>query len=150
MSKSTSSRGFRKVDVDQYDEDKFKDDNDESSELGPDEQQVSSFLMSGKTLEALKCALNNPPVKTKNPAAKRSAAEMVMRVLSSMKSSEIQGAVQTLNADEIDILTKYIYKCFSLDLDGGSCATLLTWHEKVIAKGGVGCIMRVLTDRKRL
>ena len=150
MSKSSTSRGFRKVDVDQYDEDNFKDELDETHESGPDEQEVTGYLMQGKNSNAFKAALLNPPVNTKNTAAKDAAAQLVLRVLTSMKSSEIQSAVDSCDTDTLDVLMKYIYKNFSLGIDGQNCASLLTWHEKVVAKAGVGCIVRVLTDRKRL
>ncbi|XP_039270342.1 actin-related protein 2/3 complex subunit 5-A-like [Styela clava] len=150
MSKSSTSRGFRKVDVDQYDEDNFKDEVDDVQDTGPNEQEVSNFLLQGNNLQAFKAALLNPPIHKKNPPAQEAAAQLVMRVLSSMKASEIQSAVDSCDADTLDVLAKYIYKCFALGPDGQSCASLLTWHEKVVAKGGVGCIVRVLTDRKRL
>lgn len=44
---------------------------------------------------------------------------------------------------------KYIYRGFEQPSDGSS-GHLLTWHEKVFAKGGVGSIVRVLTDKKRV
>jgi actin related protein 2/3 complex subunit 5 len=42
---------------------------------------------------------------------------------------------------------KYIYRGFSEPTDN-SGAILLTWHEKAYAIGGLGSIVRVLTDRK--
>lgn len=150
MAKSSTSRGFRKVDVDLYDEDNFKDELDEVLESGPDDQEVSGYLMQGNNAKAFKAALMNPPVHTKNTAAKDAAAQLVLRVLTSMKSSEIQSAVDSCDTDTLDVLMKYIYKNFALGPDGQTCASLLTWHDKVVAKAGVGCIVRVLTDRKRL
>lgn len=150
MSKSTTSRGFRKVDVDQYDEDNFEDEVDETQESGPDEQEVSGYLMQGNNRQAFQSVLLNPPVHTKNAAAKEAAAQLVLRVLSSMKSSEIQSAIDSCDTDTLDVLMKYIYRCFDLGSDGQCCASLLAWHEKAIARAGVGSIVRVLTDRKRL
>ena len=59
------------------------------------------------------------------------ATMLAVRVLSSMKTSEITGAIQPLDIEEIDTLMKYIYKGFSMGLDGQQCACLLAWHEKV-------------------
>lgn len=45
MSKSTISDKFRKVDVDEYDENKFVDEEDGGeSQGGPDEAEVDAFL----------------------------------------------------------------------------------------------------------
>ncbi|CAK8674700.1 unnamed protein product [Clavelina lepadiformis] len=134
----------------QYDEEKFKDDQIEQDGGGPDEQEVSQLLLSGKNSPALKASLQNPPYRSKDASVKDSSTLLVIRVLSSIKSNEISNALNTLSADELDALMKYIYKGFSMGLDGQQCGYLLTWHEKVAAKGGMGCIIRVLSDRKRL
>ena len=145
-----SKSGFRRIDVDQYDEEKFKDDQIVQDESGPDEQEVNGFLMSGNSLKALKSCLQNPLYRSKDAAMKSKAVLLAVRVLTSFKSSEISGAVESLDIQELDVLMKYIYKGFSLGLDGQQCGSLLSWHEKVTAKGGMGCIIRVLADRKRL
>ena len=45
MAKNTSSSAFRKIDVDQYNEDNFKeDDNDLGGPVGPDENEITSLL----------------------------------------------------------------------------------------------------------
>lgn len=54
MSKNTNSSAFRKIDVDQYNEDNFKDDEQENQQLsGIDEGQINQFLLSQKNVEAL-------------------------------------------------------------------------------------------------
>ena len=77
------------------------------------------------------------------------ALAIVMRVLMSVKSSQMEEAVNVLDREQLDILMKYIYKGFETPSEGSS-GHLLAWHEKVHAVAGVGCIVRVLTDRKRL
>lgn len=53
-----------------------------------------------------------------------------MRVLTAVKSAEIEKAVKSLDKNEQDVLMKYIYRGFAEPSEGGS-AVLLTWHEKV-------------------
>lgn len=58
------------------------------------------------------------------------AFALVMRVLTAVKSAEIEKAVKSLDKNEQDVLMKYIYRGFAEPSEGGS-AVLLTWHEKV-------------------
>lgn len=45
MAKNTSSSAFRKIDVDQYNEDNFKeDDADQGGPTGPDESEILGLL----------------------------------------------------------------------------------------------------------
>ena len=53
-----------------------------------------------------------------------------MRVLTAVKSAEVEKAVKTLDKNEQDVLMKYIYRGFAEPTEGSS-AVLLTWHEKV-------------------
>ncbi|XP_014681345.1 PREDICTED: actin-related protein 2/3 complex subunit 5-like [Priapulus caudatus] len=147
MSKATSSTKFRTVDVDQYNEDNYQDEQiEDASSAGPDENQVNQLLNMAKNVEALQVALKNPPIGSKNQAEKDRAVQLVIRVLLSFKASEIENAISKLDRDSMDILMKYIYRGFENPNDGSS-GLLLTWHEKAFASGGMGCIMRVLTDR---
>ena len=74
---------------------------------------------------------------------------LVMRVLLSTKSSQVEDCVKQLDNDQKDILMKYIYRGFDNPSEGSS-AQLLVWHEKTFASAGLGCIVRVLTDRKQV
>lgn len=65
-----------------------------------------------------------------------------------IKGSQIEEAVNALEPQQIDVLMKYIYKGFENPSEGSS-GHLLMWHEKVYSVGGVGCIVRVLSDSKR-
>uniref|UniRef100_A0A2K6G7W1 Actin-related protein 2/3 complex subunit 5 n=1 Tax=Propithecus coquereli TaxID=379532 RepID=A0A2K6G7W1_PROCO len=124
MSKNTvSSARFRKVDVDEYDENKFVDEEDGGDgQAGPDEGEVDSCL-------------------------RDRAGSIVLKVLISFKANDIEKAVQSLDKNGVDLLMKYIYKGFESPSDNSS-AMLLQWHEKALAAGGVGSIVRVLTARK--
>lgn len=55
---------------------------------------------------------------------------MVLKVLTSFKSSEIEPAVKSLDRNGVDLLMKYIYRGFEKPSDNSS-AVLLQWHEKV-------------------
>ncbi len=55
---------------------------------------------------------------------------MVMKVLLSFKTSDVDGAVKSLDSTTVDTLMKYIYRGFENPTEGSS-AQLLTWHEKV-------------------
>jgi len=152
MAKNTSSYAFRKIDVDEYNEDNYKE--EDASEIqspiaGPDEKEITQMLTQGKNIEALKSCLRSAPLGSKNQKVKDSALEVTLRVLLSIKSSQMEEALQKLDPDELDTLMKYVYRGFELPNERSS-AHLLAWHEKVFAVGGTGCITRVLTDRKRV
>lgn len=147
MSKSSQSTNFRKVNVDDLDEDRFQDDAAETQEtVGPSEGAVQELLNGKKNTDALKLVLKDPPY---NAGAKEKSRllALLLRVLSQYKSNDVEGTVKQLSPEELDILLKFIYKGFSEPSDS-SCGSLLSWHEKVVSVGGVGSIMRVLTDRK--
>ncbi|KAK4025497.1 hypothetical protein OUZ56_014561 [Daphnia magna] len=152
MAKNTSSSAFRKIDVDQYNEDNYKEDDcgeSQSPPVGPDEKEITNFINQGKNIEALKTVLRNAPISSRNQMVKDAALNVVMQVLLSVKSSQIEEAVNALDRDHLDILMKYIYRGFETPSEGSS-GQLLAWHEKVHAVAGVGCIVRVLTDKKRV
>uniref|UniRef100_A0A8C0FWZ1 Actin-related protein 2/3 complex subunit 5 n=1 Tax=Chelonoidis abingdonii TaxID=106734 RepID=A0A8C0FWZ1_CHEAB len=98
-------------------------------------------------LQAFHTALRNSPLNTKNQAIKERAQGVVLKVLTSFKSSEIEQAVNSLDRNGIDLLMKYVYKGFEKPTENSS-AILLQWHEKALAVGGLGSIVRVLTARR--
>jgi hypothetical protein len=95
MSKNTNTSGFRKIDIDAFDPENYKDDDDQnnqSDERGPNEQEITNLLNSlikfltfyfylsnnndnnninrKKNVDALQAVLNNPPLNSKNQAIK--------------------------------------------------------------------------------
>ncbi|KAI3415996.1 hypothetical protein GPALN_005552 [Globodera pallida] len=147
-----SSTAYRQLDVDAFDPDKFIDGDEAETPvgLGPDDAQVRQLLQSNQNIDALKAALANPPLRTKNQVLKDKATSLVVRVLTSFKSAEMETAVKSLTADEVDLLMKYIYKGMELLPDGQNCASLLAWHAQAFNVCGHGGIVRVYNDRHRL
>ncbi|XP_039178946.1 actin-related protein 2/3 complex subunit 5-like protein [Crotalus tigris] len=156
MARSSLSSRFRRLDIDQFDENRFVEEPDGAeagSGAGAAEgnggpgPEVEAALRQGDLLRAFHAALRNSPGNTKNPGAKEQAQEVVLKVLTAFKSSEIEQAVNSLDSSGIDLLMKYIYKGFEKPTENSS-AILLQWHEKALAIGGLGSIVRVLTARK--
>ncbi|XP_055371548.1 actin-related protein 2/3 complex subunit 5-C [Condylostylus longicornis] len=150
MAKNTSSSTFRKIDVDQYNEDNFiLEDESDSGKKGPDENEISGLLSVGKYNEALLNVLQNAPLDCKNQQIKDHALNIALKVLLSIKYSQMDSAINTLEQHNLlDVLMKYIYRGFEKPSEGSS-GHLLQWHEKTFAKSGVGSIVRVLTDTNR-
>lgn len=73
--------------------------------------------------------------------------QMVMDVLMAVKLADMPLIVKSLTDEQIDILMKYLYKgmVFPQHFNAG---VLLNWHAHVLEKGGVGSIVRVLSDRR--
>ncbi|XP_041979070.1 actin-related protein 2/3 complex subunit 5-B [Aricia agestis] len=150
MAKNTSSSAFRKIDIDQYNEDNFREDEAEQSiPTGPDEAEVCALLNQGRYIDALKNVLNNAPLGSSNQVVKDSALTLTLKVLLAIKSAQIEEAVGSLSLDDIDILMKYIYRGFEYPTEGSS-GHLLLWHEKAFNVGGSGSIVRVLSDRLKV
>lgn len=76
------------------------------------------------------------------------ALNLTLKVLLSIKSNQIEDAVGKLDRELVDVLMKYIYRGFEIPSEGSS-GHLLLWHEKAYNVGGVGSIVRVLSDSKR-
>ncbi|XP_015516991.1 actin-related protein 2/3 complex subunit 5 [Neodiprion pinetum] len=148
MSKNTSSSAFRKIDVDQYNEDNFKEEEGDGGTAGPDENEIITLLGQGKNVEALISVLKSAPLGCKNQQVKDNALNLTLKVLLSIKSNQIEDAVAKLDRDLVDVLMKYIYRGFEIPSEGSS-GHLLLWHEKVYNVGGVGSIVRVLSDSKQ-
>jgi len=92
--------------------------------------------------------LKNAPLK-KDQATKDTATQLVVKVLSSVKEKDMDACIKGLDQPSLDVLMKYIYRGFEIPSDNSS-QVMLTWHAKVFAAGGLGSIMRVMTDRKRV
>ncbi|XP_077292454.1 actin-related protein 2/3 complex, subunit 5 [Arctopsyche grandis] len=150
MAKNTWSSAFRKIDVDQFNEDNFREEEAEpAGPPGPDESTVTTLLNQGKNFEALKTVLECAPLGSKNQQVKDNALALTLKVLLAIKSGQIEEAVASLGVDLVDVLMKYIYKGFEFPSEGSS-GHLLLWHEKAFQVGGAGAIVRVLSDTRRI
>lgn len=109
------------------------------------DSEVNGLIQAGRYSEALKLAIKNAVNVGRKHPQRPKVAELVLRVLLNVKSSDIEPIVNTLDLDEIDILMRYIYLGFEQPLEGSS-AHLLTWHGKACNRGGLGSIVRVLTE----
>eukprot|EP00052_Salpingoeca_macrocollata_P010325 m.80610 g.80610 ORF g.80610 m.80610 type:complete len:165 (-) comp17492_c0_seq1:76-570(-) len=162
MSKNTAGAKFRKVDVDQFDEDNYEDEEvqtqDSDSLVKTREAEVRKLLNASNKEDALKKALENPPQLSKNKAVKDQNSATVMDVLLAFKPDEIAKVVPTLSQEEGDVLMKYIYRGFSNQPAAGDqkaeddfarlCDRLLHWHGAAVKHTGLGAIVRSLSDRK--
>ncbi|XP_053939800.1 actin-related protein 2/3 complex subunit 5-like protein [Cuculus canorus] len=141
MARSTLSSRFRRFDIDQYDENRFVEDEPEEAAAEPEGGPgVEALLNEGNAIRALRAAIGGR-------AGKEQAQGTMLRVLTAFKSSEIEEAVNSLDRNDVDLLMKYIYKGFEKPTENSS-AILLQWHEKALAAGGLGSIVRVLTARR--
>ncbi|CAI8025618.1 Actin-related protein 2/3 complex subunit 5 [Geodia barretti] len=98
-------------------------------------------------MEALKVCLEDPPVSTKDKALKERNFNVVLDVLTRFRAADVEKAVKSLSSEQVDVLMKYIYRGFASPTEN-SCGILLSWHDKAVTAGGLGSIVRVLTDRK--
>eukprot|EP00842_Homolaphlyctis_polyrhiza_P000650 jgi/Hompol1/1586/HPOL_005650-RA len=70
-----------------------------------------------------------------------------MDAISAARPTDIAGVVKDLSRAQLDTLMKYLYRGMASP-EVFNSAVLLSWHEKVFELGGLGSIVRVLTDRQ--
>ncbi|CAO4361291.1 unnamed protein product [Caenorhabditis nigoni] len=143
---------YRTYNVDDYDPAQFYDhhENQETPNSGPDEVQVRQFMESNNLEDALKSVILSPPLGHAEQDLKERCTNLVVLVLHSFKSVEIEEMVRKLELEDGDILMKYVYKGMQLSSDSAMCQTLLTWHSHIVERFGHGSIIRVFSGRLRL
>ncbi|OAD60171.1 Actin-related protein 2/3 complex subunit 5 [Eufriesea mexicana] len=142
--KDSSASTFRKIDVDQYSDNNFREEDADGGiggPTGPDENEILMLL-------TLISVLRSAPLGCKNQQVKDNARNLTLKVLLSIKSIQIDDCLSQLDRDLLDVLMKYIYRGFEIPTEGSS-SHLLTWHEKVYNISGVGSIVRAFADSKR-
>jgi len=153
---------FRKIDIDQWDEEKLIEEElyEPYSLPSPQavarakelEREVRGLLTRGDMMTALRLVLTDPPYGPDHTEAKSIALSTISSIIFSTKSADISGLIRQLNQQEQDNLMKYIYKGMETpdETGGNACAILLGWHEKLIEVAGLGSIARVMTDHRRV
>ncbi|ORX60837.1 Arp2/3 complex 16 kDa subunit ARPC5 [Piromyces finnis] len=108
---------------------------------------VKSNILRGDLNSAIKRAVSENFISKKAPSDIREACiSTVIEAMSAVKSLEIPTIVNQLNSNELDILIKFVYVGMAQPEIYNS-SILITWHEKIVNVAGLGCIVRVLTDR---
>ncbi|KAG8825104.1 hypothetical protein FRC17_008842 [Serendipita sp. 399] len=119
---------FRKINIDQYDEDKLL----EEELYEPDPRDPQTVL-----------------TEAKQKATGIITLQSLLLILNSTKPTDIPSIIKALPSEAQDTLMKYLYKAMAMpgyaDVNSGA---LLTWHEKLTDAAGIGCIIRVMTDRR--
>ncbi|OCB90625.1 actin-related protein ARPC5 [Sanghuangporus baumii] len=156
---------FRKIDIDKYDEDVLleeelyePDPRDPAQVLADTRAKattVRSFLAKdflvtrGDAAGALNIVLDGAPYGPNVEEAKNTNLQTLLTILGSTKVPEIPGILKSLSQDTQDTLMKYLYKGMAMPSWGDSSwSVFLAWHEKLTEIAGIGCIVRVMTDRR--
>ncbi|CAO1634392.1 unnamed protein product [Sympodiomycopsis kandeliae] len=113
-------------------------------------QQSRQLLNKSDIASALQLLLTDSPYGgTEMQAAKETYLQAFLQLLNSVKSTDIAPLLKALDVDQRDTLMKWIYKGLSRP-ELGSGGVLLGWHEKLTEIAGTGCIVRVMSDRRRI
>ncbi|KAI8321649.1 ARP2/3 complex 16 kDa subunit (p16-Arc) [Martensiomyces pterosporus] len=108
---------------------------------------VRAAITRGSSLEALEKALADPPYGHGMEPAQAANAQLVSEVLAATRTQDIPSIVSSLSDDDRDVLLKYVYHGLAHPAEF-NCGVLLSWHERVVEAGGLGSIVRVMSDRK--
>ncbi|KAI8059346.1 actin-related protein ARPC5 [Gongronella butleri] len=150
---------WRKIDVDQYDEDAYTEDEilaEFEAGLTPQQAEadaqtrasdVRNLMNRGDLNAALTRSLENPPYIRNTDQAKLASTQAVVDVLNAFRASDIASVVKDLGQEQRDVLMKYLYAGMAKP-DLFNSSVLLTWHEKLTEVAGTGSIVRVMTDKR--
>ncbi len=111
------------------------------------EASVEAALRSGKLAAALRAALEEPPLATKNQAIKDKNAAIVHKALQALgaKEEQLTEFFSSMSADAADVLMKYISRGLAKP---DNSALYLKIHALLVEKAGMGCLVRAMVDRK--
>ncbi|EST05898.1 ARP2/3 complex, 16kDa subunit (p16-Arc) [Kalmanozyma brasiliensis GHG001] len=154
---------FRKIDIDQYDEEAISPEElvesypkaaeQATAEARAKSTEVRGLIGRSDTAGALALILSDYPYGPTVEEAKQITLHSLLEIVNSTKSSDISAAVKAISIDQRDALMKFLYKGLQLGgegADGVNCAVLLGWHERLTEVAGTGCIVRVMSDRRTL
>ncbi|KAJ2844346.1 arp2/3 complex subunit [Coemansia brasiliensis] len=108
---------------------------------------VRAAITRGNSIEALERALADPPYGRGMEAAQAANAQLVSEILMATRTQDIASVVSNISEDARDVLLKYIYHGLARPAEF-NCGVLLSWHERVTESGGLGSIVRVMSDRR--
>ncbi|KAJ2717107.1 arp2/3 complex subunit [Coemansia spiralis] len=108
---------------------------------------VRAAITRGNSVEALERALADPPYGRGLEAAQSANAQLVGEIMMATRAQDIASVVGGLSEDDRDVLLKYVYHGLARPA-AFNCGVLLGWHERVVEAGGLGSIVRMLSDRR--
>ncbi|KAJ2227927.1 arp2/3 complex subunit [Coemansia sp. RSA 1722] len=108
---------------------------------------VRAAITRGNNVEALEKALSEPPYGHGMEPAQAANALLVSEILMATRTQDIANVVGGLADDARDVLLKYVYHGLARPAEF-NCGVLLSWHERIVEAGGLGSIVRVMSDRK--
>mmetsp|Transcript_1555 Transcript_1555/g.5483 ORF Transcript_1555/g.5483 Transcript_1555/m.5483 type:complete len:141 (-) Transcript_1555:117-539(-) len=108
---------------------------------------VNTALNSGRTSDALQEALRKPPYGIRDEKVKADSTELVSSVLLAIKPADIGKNLDSLSELQLDTLVKYIYRGLATYENSNA---YLIWHEKAVAKAGLGSIVRAMAEKKSI
>ncbi|KAJ6241192.1 arp2/3 complex 16 kd subunit p16-arc [Anaeramoeba flamelloides] len=89
--------------------------------------------------------LENPPYEAE-PQEKQRIYEQVINSLSDTADNKMKDTCNNLDTDQQDALMRYIYKGLE---NCDSSLKLLKWHGVLSEVAGLGCIMRVMSEKRK-
>ncbi|KAG7530982.1 hypothetical protein FFLO_04653 [Filobasidium floriforme] len=112
--------------------------------------EVRGLVSKGDIASALNVILTDCPYGEDVDEAKDITTSALLLILNSTRSTDISNLVKGLSGDHQDRLMAYLYKGMANlgEKSEISGSVLLSWHEKLTEVAGVGCIVRVMTDRR--
>jgi len=117
--------------------------------VAQNEDSANQALSAGRGKEVIPEVLTNSyagvRIGSKNQALKDRNADVMMKLLTSVKEPGVKAIVDGLDEDQVDVLMKYIYRLLAT---GENSNILLKWHECAFEKGGLGCIVRAISERR--
>jgi len=114
-----------------------------------DEQQVIKWCYDRRYIESLQYLFSFYPQLTKDEEMKKSAFNLIMYILLNVKKTDIDSILEQMDIDQLDLLMRYVYKGLENPLNGRS-NRLFYWHSAIFYKVGLGSIMRVLCDKRKI
>ncbi|CAP30103.2 Protein CBG10797 [Caenorhabditis briggsae] len=137
---------YRTYNVDDYDPAQFYEhhENQGTPNSGPDVIQVRQFLDSNKLEDALKSVILLPPLGHAEQDLKERCTSLVVLVLHSFKSVDIEEMVRKLELEDGDILMNHM--SVTADVAFASCGEIRTWIDNSSILWKVEIVMKSILE----